>query len=93
MLDHTSAACHLHGGGVVLFVIVTGGVSHVSVASHIYKVYLSFGRMEKFLSDNGTRFINEHWRNLAKALSFTHIQSSARNPRASKIYTTSRKEQ
>ena len=34
------------------------------------------------LSDNGTSFINEHWRNLAKVLAFTHIQSSPRNPRA-----------
>ena len=38
--------------------------------------------MEKFLSDNGTSFINEHWKNLAKAIAFTHIQSSLRNPRA-----------
>ena len=52
------------------------------VHEYIYKVYLPFGRIEKFLSDNGTSFINEDWRNLAKALSFTHIQSSPRNPRA-----------
>ena len=52
------------------------------VHEYIYKVYLPFGRMEKFLSDNGTSFINEHWKNLAKALAFTHIQSSPRNPRA-----------
>ena len=52
------------------------------VHEYIYKVYLPFSRMEKFLSDNSTSFINEHWRNLAKALSFTHIQSSPRNPRA-----------
>ena len=38
--------------------------------------------MEKFLSDNGTSFIHEDWKNLAKALSFCHIQSSPRNPRA-----------
>ena len=38
--------------------------------------------MEKFLTDNGTSFINEDWKNLAKALSFKHIQSSPRNPRA-----------
>ena len=38
--------------------------------------------MDKFLSDNGTNFINENWKNLAKALSFCHIQSSSRNPRA-----------
>ena len=38
--------------------------------------------MEKFLSDNGMSFINEHWKNLAKDLAFTHIQSSPRNPRA-----------
>ena len=37
--------------------------------------------MEKFLSDNGTSFINEDWKNLAKALSFHHIQSSPKNPR------------
>ena len=47
-----------------------------------YKVYLPFRRMEKFLSDNGTSFINKHWKNLAKALAFTHIQSSPRNPQA-----------
>ena len=35
ILDHTSAACHLHGGGVVSFVIVTGGIPPVSVASQI----------------------------------------------------------
>ena len=52
------------------------------VHEYIYKVYLPFGRMEKFLSDNGTSFINKHWKNLAKALAFTHIQSSPRNPRA-----------
>ena len=52
------------------------------VHKYIYKVYLPFSRMEKFLSDNGTSFINEHWRNLAKALTFTHIQSSLRNPQA-----------
>ena len=52
------------------------------VHEYIYKVYLPFGRTEKFLLDNGTSFINEHWRNLAKALTFTHIQSSPRNPRA-----------
>ena len=34
-LNHTSAACHLHGGGAVLFVIVTGGAPPVSVTSHI----------------------------------------------------------
>ena len=52
------------------------------VHKYIYKVYLPFSRMKKFLPDNGTSFINKHWRNLAKALSFTHIQSSPRNPRA-----------
>ena len=52
------------------------------VHESIYKVYLPFGRMEKFLLDNGTSFINKHWKNLAKALAFTHIQSSLRNPRA-----------
>ena len=40
--------------------------------------------MEKFLLDNGTSFINEDWRNLAKALSLRHIQSSSRNPRANR---------
>ena len=52
------------------------------VHEYIYKVYLPFGRTEKFLSDNSTSFTNEHWQNLAKALAFTHIQSSPRNPRA-----------
>ena len=52
------------------------------VHEYIYKVYLPFGRMEKFLSDNGRSFINKHWKNLAKALAFTHIQSSLRNPQA-----------
>ena len=52
------------------------------VHEYIYKVYLPFGRMEKFPSDNSTSFINKHWKNLAKALAFTHIQSSLRNPRA-----------
>ena len=33
--NRTSAACHLHGGGVVSFVFVTGGAPPVSVASHI----------------------------------------------------------
>ena len=52
------------------------------VHEYIYKVYLPFRRMEKFIPDNGTSFINEDWKNLAKALSFCHIQSSPRNPRA-----------
>ena len=52
------------------------------VHEYIYKVFLPFGSTEKFLSDNGTSFTNEDWRNLAKALSFKHIQSSPRNPRA-----------
>ena len=34
-LNHTSAACRLHGGGDVSFVVVTGGVPPVSVVSHI----------------------------------------------------------
>ena len=38
LLDHTSAACRLHGGGIVSFVIVTGGVPPVSVASQIIGV-------------------------------------------------------
>ena len=37
-LNHTSAACHLRGGGIVSFVIVTGGVPPVSVASQIIGV-------------------------------------------------------
>ena len=52
------------------------------VHEFIYKVFLPFSQTEKFLSDNGTSFISEDWRNLAKALSFKHIQSSPRNPRA-----------
>ena len=52
------------------------------VHKYIYTVYLPLGRTEKFLSDNGTSFINEHRKNLAKALAFTHIQSSPRNPQA-----------
>ena len=52
------------------------------VHEYIHKVYLPFGRTEKFLSDGSTSFINEYWKNLAKALAFTHIQSSPRNPRA-----------
>ena len=52
------------------------------VHEYIYKVSLPFGRTEKFLSDNCTSFINKHWKNLAKALAFTQIQSSSRNPRA-----------
>ena len=45
-------------------------------------IYLPFRKMEKFLSDNGTSFINEDWKNLAKALLFCHIQFRPRNPRA-----------
>ena len=52
------------------------------VHEYIYKVYLPFGRTEKFLSDNGTSFINKHWKNLANALAFKHFQSSPQNPRA-----------
>ena len=51
------------------------------VQEYIYKVYLPFNRMEKFLLDNGTSFINEHWKNLAKALAFTHIQCSMETPK------------
>ena len=54
------------------------------VHEYIYKVFLPFGRMEKFLSDNGLSFINKDWRNLAKAPSFRQIQSSPRNPRANR---------
>ena len=64
-----------------LFVIPVKDIGRKTlVHEYIYKVYLPFGRTEKFLSDNGTSFINKHWRNLAKALAFTHIQSSLRNP-------------
>ena len=52
------------------------------VHEYIYKVFLPFGRTEKFLLDNGMSFITKAWRNLAKALLFKHIQSSPRNPRA-----------
>ena len=52
------------------------------VHEYIYKVYLPFRRTEKFLSDNGTLFVNDNWKNLAKALVFKHIHSSPRNPRA-----------
>ena len=54
------------------------------VHKYICKVFLPFGQTEKFLSDNSTSFINKDWRNLAKALSFKHIQSSTRNPRANR---------
>ena len=52
------------------------------VHKYICKVFLPFGQTEKFLSDTSTSLINKDWRNLAKALSFKHIQSSTRNPRA-----------
>ena len=52
------------------------------VHEYIYKVFLPFGRMEKFLLDNGTSFIDKDWRNLAKALLFKHIQFSPRNSKA-----------
>ena len=52
------------------------------VHEYIYKVYLPFGCTEKFLSHNGTSFVNDNWKNLAKALAFKHIHSSPRNPRA-----------
>ena len=52
------------------------------VHEYIYKVYLPFRRTEKFLSDNGTSFVNDNWKNLAKALTFKHIHSRPRNPRA-----------
>ena len=52
------------------------------VHEYIYKIFLPFRRMEKFLSDNGTIFTNEDWKNLAKALSLKHIQYSPRNSRA-----------
>ena len=52
------------------------------IHEYIYKVYLPFGCTEKFLSDHGTSFINEHWKNLAKTLAFKHIQSSPRNSKA-----------
>ena len=55
--------------------------SKTLVHEYIYKVYLPFGRTEKFLSDNSTSFVNDNWKNLAKALTFKHIHSSPRNPR------------
>ena len=65
----------------VFVILVKDICGKTLVHEYIYKVYLPFGRMEKFLSDNGTSFINKHWKNLAKALAFTHIQSCPRNPR------------
>ena len=41
------------------------------VHEYIYKVFLPFYRMEKFLLDNDTNFINKDWKNLAKALLFS----------------------
>ena len=52
------------------------------VHEYIYKIFLPFRRMEKFLFNNGTIFTNEDWKNLAKALSLKHIQYSPRNSRA-----------
>ena len=54
----------------------------ILVYEYIYKVYLPFNHIETFLLDNGASFINKDWRNLARALSFKHIQSSPKNPRA-----------
>ena len=51
---------------------------------YIYILFLPFVQTEKSLMDNGTSFINENWRNIAKALSFKHIQSSPMNPRANR---------
>ena len=65
----------------VFVILVKDICGKTLVYEYTYKVYLPFGRTEKFLSDNGTSFINKHWKNLAKALAFTHIQSSPRNPR------------
>ena len=66
-----------------VFVIPVKDICGKTLAhEYIYKVFLLFSRTEKFLLDNGTSFINEDWRNLAKVLSFKHIQSSPRNPRA-----------
>ena len=45
------------------------------VHEYIYKVFLPFGSTEKFLSDNGTSFINEDWRNLAETLLLCHIEN------------------
>ena len=68
-----------------VFVIPVKDISGKTlVHEYIYKVYLPFRCTEKFLSDNGTSFLNKHWRNLAKALAFKHIQSSSRNPRANR---------
>ena len=52
------------------------------VQEYIYKVYLPFRHMDKFLSKNITRFINEDQQNLVNALSFKYIQCSPQNPRA-----------
>ena len=53
-LSHTRA-CHLHRGGVVSFVIVTGGVPPVSVASQIIGIpgwaKLSLDKLSNFLVD------------------------------------------
>ena len=38
LLNRTNAACHLHGGGIVLFVFVTGGAPPVSVAPDISEI-------------------------------------------------------
>ena len=65
-----------------VFIIPVKDICRTLVHEYIYKVYSPFGRMEKFLSDNGSSFINEDWKNLAKALLLHHIQSSPRNPRA-----------
>ena len=38
------------------------------VHEYIYKIFLPFGRMEKFLSDNSTSFINKAWRSLRQGI-------------------------
>ena len=73
---------HRHIDKPVFVIPVKDICGKTLVHEYIYKVYLPFRRTEKFLSDSSTSFINKHWKNLAKALAFTHIQSSLRNPRA-----------
>ena len=58
-LDWNSAACRLHGGGVVSFVFVTGGIPPVSVASHIFvhDMNTAFSSLTKTATSN-VYFIN-----------------------------------
>ena len=70
----------------------------ILVHEYIYKVFLPFGRMEKFLSDNGMSFINKDWRNLALRNleakhflldTFSPAQETPEQTDASKTYTIS----